>query len=220
MPYGAVWLGGVTCADRQRTSDALAHQLTYWRALLGDYLHSQAPLVDLPAEPHMRLVEPSSSTPRRNERVKNVLPADSDHRLGCVQIDIQVRPPQCDQTFRATFYGGYVVRHGSAGEDREAHFGVHFDDVVLPIRSDNQSGSLVITATSRHIDSVPWRPAVIVGDLPQPLTGAAAAEAVQSWNGARACTDVTAAPTASVATPTTETSPVPPATAAPLAVDS
>jgi len=34
VPYGAVWLGGVTCADRQRTSDALAHQLTYWRALL------------------------------------------------------------------------------------------------------------------------------------------------------------------------------------------
>ena len=36
---------------------------------------------------------------------------------------------------------------------------------------ENASGSLVITATGRHIDSVTWRPAVIVDDLPQPLTG-------------------------------------------------
>ena len=43
---------------------------------------------------------------------------------------------------------------------------------------ENQSGSLVITATGRHIDDVTWRPAVIVDDLPQPLSGTAATAAV------------------------------------------
>ena len=41
---------------------------------------------------------------------------------------------------------------------------------------ENASGSLVITATGRHIDQVTWRPAVIVDDLPQPLSGDAATE--------------------------------------------
>ena len=36
---------------------------------------------------------------------------------------------------------------------------------------ENASGSLVITVTGRHIDQVTWRPAVIVDDLPQPLSG-------------------------------------------------
>jgi Bacterial capsule synthesis protein PGA_cap len=85
---------------------------------------------------------------------------------------------------------------------------------------ENESGSLVITATGRHIDSATWRPAVIVDDLPQPLTGAAAATAVQNWNGARACTNVTTTPTAPIASESTETSPAPPAVAAQLSVDS
>jgi poly-gamma-glutamate synthesis protein (capsule biosynthesis protein) len=76
---------------------------------------------------------------------------------------------------------------------------------------ENESGSLVITATGRRIDSVTWRPAVIVDDLPQPLTGAAATTAVQNWNNARGCTDVTAAPSAPLASASTESSP-PPAT--------
>ena len=54
---------------------------------------------------------------------------------------------------------------------------------------ENQSGSLVITVTSRHIDGVTWRPAVIVDDLPQPLTGSAAAAAVAQWDSDRDCTD-------------------------------
>ena len=36
---------------------------------------------------------------------------------------------------------------------------------------EDASGSLVITATGRHIDNVTWRPAVIADDLPQPLSG-------------------------------------------------
>ncbi len=76
---------------------------------------------------------------------------------------------------------------------------------------EDHSGSLLITATGRHIDQVTWRPAVIVNDLPQPLTGDAAAEAVASWQQDRACTDATATPTAPLATATSETSPAVPA---------
>jgi len=85
---------------------------------------------------------------------------------------------------------------------------------------ESESGSLVITATGRHIDTVTWRPAVIVDDLPQPLTGNAAATAVQNWNGARSCTNVTATPTTPIASESTETSPAPPGVAAQLSVDS
>jgi hypothetical protein len=72
---------------------------------------------------------------------------------------------------------------------------------------ENASGSLVITATGRHIDQIAWRPAVIVNDLPQPLTGNAAAEAVASWEQDRGCTDATATPTPSLADESTEGSP-------------
>jgi poly-gamma-glutamate synthesis protein (capsule biosynthesis protein) len=84
---------------------------------------------------------------------------------------------------------------------------------------ENESGSLVITATGRHIDSVTWRPAVIVDDLPQPLTGAAATTAVQNWNAARVCTDVTATPSAPIDSVSTESSPAPTAEVAALSTD-
>jgi poly-gamma-glutamate synthesis protein (capsule biosynthesis protein) len=85
---------------------------------------------------------------------------------------------------------------------------------------ENQSGSLVITATGRHIDDVTWRPAVIVDDLPQPLSGTAAATALASWNAARSCTDVTPSPGSSIATTASESSPATAAAAAQLSVDS
>ncbi len=84
----------------------------------------------------------------------------------------------------------------------------------------DQSGSLVVTVTGRHIDGVTWRPALIEDDLPQPLTGAEAAQAVAQWNAARACTDATAAPGSSLATPASETSPAQPSVAQQLSVDS
>ena len=55
---------------------------------------------------------------------------------------------------------------------------------------ENASGSLVVTVTGRHIDQVTWRPAVIVDDLPQPLSGGAATAALAAWNQARSCTNV------------------------------
>ena len=83
----------------------------------------------------------------------------------------------------------------------------------------NQSGALVITATGRHIDGVTWRPALIEDELPVPLAGAAATQALQSWANARSCTDLASTPGASVATTATETSPAPPAVAQQLSQD-
>ena len=85
---------------------------------------------------------------------------------------------------------------------------------------ENASGSLVITATGRHIDQVTWRPAVIVDDLPQPLSGDAATAALAAWNQARACTNVTVTPGAPVASVQTETSPAPATAVQTLSVDS
>ena len=72
---------------------------------------------------------------------------------------------------------------------------------------ENASGALLIRVTGRHIDQVTWRPATIVDDLPQPLTGSAAAAAVASWEQDRACTDATPGPGAPLATTASESSP-------------
>jgi poly-gamma-glutamate synthesis protein (capsule biosynthesis protein) len=84
---------------------------------------------------------------------------------------------------------------------------------------ENQSGSLVITATGRHIDSVTWRPAVIVDDLPQPLAGSTATGALAQWAAHRSCTDLTATPGAPLASTATEAAPATPTAAATLSVD-
>jgi hypothetical protein len=85
---------------------------------------------------------------------------------------------------------------------------------------ENASGSLVITATGRHIDQVAWRPAVIVDDLPQPLSGDAATAALAAWNQARACTNVSVTPGTPVASVQTETAPAPAAAVRTLSADS
>jgi len=109
--------------------------------------------------------------------------------------------------------GGYL---GSAYVD----YGLgNFAFYNTPSPTD-QSGSLVITATGRRIDSVTWRPALIQGELPVPLSGAAAASALQGWNGARSCTDVTSTPGASLATAASESAPASATTTRQLSVDS
>ena len=108
--------------------------------------------------------------------------------------------------------GGYL---GSAYVD----YGLgNFAFYNTPAPTD-QSGSLVITATGRQIDSVAWRPALIEDELPVPLTGDEAAQALATWNAARTCTDLSPADGTSLATPQTETSPAPAAAAAQLSVD-
>ncbi|HEV3212687.1 MAG TPA: CapA family protein [Acidimicrobiales bacterium] len=73
----------------------------------------------------------------------------------------------------------------------------------------NVSGALAITVTGRHIDTYAWRPAIIEGELPVPVTGAAAHEVQARLVGARGCTDLTAHPTAALATPASEGAGVP-----------
>ncbi len=72
---------------------------------------------------------------------------------------------------------------------------------------ETESGALLVTATGRHIVSATWRPATIVAGLPQPLTGTPAATALQSWNAAQSCTNLSDAPTVSQASEKGETSP-------------
>ena len=65
---------------------------------------------------------------------------------------------------------------------------------------ETDSGSLIITAQGRHITGAVWRPATIVSGLPQPLTGQSATAAIDSWNSARSCTNLTAKASTSAAT--------------------
>ncbi len=53
------------------------------------------------------------------------------------------------------------------------------------------TGVLFVTVTGRHIDRYDWRPAVIGGGVPRPLSGSAAAAALAQWQGRRSCTDLT-----------------------------
>ncbi len=108
--------------------------------------------------------------------------------------------------------GGYL---GSAYVD----YGLgNFAFYNTPAPTD-QSGSLIVTATGRHVDSVTWRPALIEDEVPVPLSGADATQALQSWAGARTCTDLAASPGASLATRATETSPATPAVTQQLSQD-
>jgi poly-gamma-glutamate capsule biosynthesis protein CapA/YwtB (metallophosphatase superfamily) len=72
---------------------------------------------------------------------------------------------------------------------------------------ETDSGVLLITVEGRHILGFTFRPATIVSGLPQPLTGAPAANAIQSWLAARSCTNLSATPTASQASEKGETTP-------------
>lgn len=71
----------------------------------------------------------------------------------------------------------------------------------------NYSGSLVLTAIGRRIVHATWRPAIIVNEQPVPVSGSQAAAVLSDLAGARACTNVTAGPTAPLATSATEQAP-------------
>lgn len=72
---------------------------------------------------------------------------------------------------------------------------------------ETDSGSLIISADGRHVTNVVFRPATILAGLPQPLAGQPAATAIQSWNSARSCTNLSATPAKSLATLSGETKP-------------
>ena len=96
--------------------------------------------------------------------------------------------------------GGFL---GSAYVDYGLGNFAFYDDTA----PETDSGSLIITAEGRHVTGAIWRPATILAGLPQPLTGAPATAAIQSWNAARACTNLTATPGTSQTTMTAETVP-------------
>ena len=103
--------------------------------------------------------------------------------------------------------GGYL---GTAYVDYGLGNFAFYDDT--PPETD--SGSLIISAEGRHVTSAVFRPATIVAGLPQPLAGQPAAAAIQSWNAARGCTNLTATPSKTQATMSGQTIPfVAPATA-------
>ena len=72
---------------------------------------------------------------------------------------------------------------------------------------ETDSGVLLITVEGRHVLGSTFRPATILGGLPQPLTGTPAASAIQRWLAARSCTNLSATPTATQASEKGETTP-------------
>ncbi len=94
--------------------------------------------------------------------------------------------------------GGYL---GAAYVDYGLGNFAFYDDTA----PETDSGALVITAQGRHITGAVWRPATILNGLPQPLTGAPATAAVQSWNAARGCTNLSPTPAKSLTTMRGET---------------
>lgn len=82
---------------------------------------------------------------------------------------------------------------------------------------ETDSGVLRVTVTGRHIDRFSWRPAEISGGVPVPLTGPAAAAAVQHWRGLRNCTNLSADADDATASTQTETQPFPGPTITPTA---
>ncbi len=96
--------------------------------------------------------------------------------------------------------GGYL---GGAYVDYGLGNLAFYDDTA----PETDSGTLIVTAEGRHITGAVWRPATILNGVPQPLTGAPATAAVQSWNAARSCTNLSATPTTSLTTMRGETVP-------------
>jgi poly-gamma-glutamate synthesis protein (capsule biosynthesis protein) len=72
---------------------------------------------------------------------------------------------------------------------------------------ETDSGTLIVTAQGRRITGAVWRPATILDGVPQPLTGAPAATALQTWTAARGCTGLSATPSTSLTTMRGETVP-------------
>ena len=96
--------------------------------------------------------------------------------------------------------GGYL---GEAYVDYGLGNFAFYDDTA----PETDSGSLIVTAVGRQIVSTTFRPATIVNGLPQPLSGTPAATALQSWEAARSCTNLSATATASQASARGETKP-------------
>ncbi len=54
-----------------------------------------------------------------------------------------------------------------------------------------ETGVLTVTVTGRDVDAYRWAPAQLVGQLPRPLKGTAADQALRAWESLRGCTGLT-----------------------------
>jgi poly-gamma-glutamate synthesis protein (capsule biosynthesis protein) len=86
--------------------------------------------------------------------------------------------------------GGHAHRLEGAGRMDAAFVGYGLGNFAFYAKPGPgaQSGIVFVTATGRDIDAYQFSPAVISNGVPQPLSGAAATNAVAAWNDLRGCT--------------------------------
>lgn len=89
--------------------------------------------------------------------------------------------------------GGHAHRLAGAGRLGSAFVAYGLGNFVFysDAGPGTETGVLTVTVTGRDIDRYTWAPARLVGQLPRPLTGAAAAQASAAWERLRPCTGLT-----------------------------
>lgn len=86
--------------------------------------------------------------------------------------------------------GGHAHRVQGAGRLGGAFVGYGMGNFLFGAFSEAgaETGVLLVEVDGRDVLGYEWRPGRIVGRVPQPLTGAPAAAAIEEWNGLRNCT--------------------------------
>ena len=86
--------------------------------------------------------------------------------------------------------GGHAHRLQGAGRMGTAFVAYGLGNFVFYKDSGpgTETGVLTVTVTGRTVDGYRWAPARLVGQIPRPLQGAAAAQAQRSWEALRPCT--------------------------------
>ena len=79
--------------------------------------------------------------------------------------------------------------------DRFIAYGLSNFIFRAPSEPGRRSGVLTVSATGRRIDGYRWDPAVLQGNLPVPLTGAAQEAGRAAMDELRGCTGLTETPT-------------------------
>jgi poly-gamma-glutamate synthesis protein (capsule biosynthesis protein) len=111
----------------------------------------------------------------------------------CPSVDQQTLARQLVAAGADIVIGGHAHRLQGAGRMGPAFVGYGLGNFAFYVKGGEgaKSGVVKVTATGRDIDSYQFVPALISGGVPLPLSGAAATNAVASWNGLRNCTGLT-----------------------------
>jgi poly-gamma-glutamate synthesis protein (capsule biosynthesis protein) len=88
----------------------------------------------------------------------------------------------------------HVLQGGGFLRGRYIHYGLGNFMFYSAHGATANSGVLVLRMQGRKILKAQWKPARLVGGIPQLLTGAAAAAEHSRWSGLRRCTGLTAQP--------------------------